>query len=320
MAMRDYLDFPQNSHFLSANTVTGGDARIDDDLYCSMGAGAGTAQWKINIFASPVVCSPTFAHTDGGDTEIIAVRSLASTSALECWVDGVRQANAGGARTADFVIREIGRLYNGAGSNAFTFGKGLFELAIFARSLTDAEIETGNSYLLERVGTGTAALLSSGIPRNIGTWPNATATSGTDSACSNGTAYVGSIFVPANMRVTGIQYLVGSVGGTDSVIASLHTASGAVVANSNLAGTTVGTAAQTQQVPFAAVASIAGPAWYFIALTFNGNTARFRTVPAFCHSGNGVIGNGVAQTFGTAASFMAPTTFTADNVPVASVY
>jgi hypothetical protein len=162
--------------------------------------------------------------------------------------------------------------------------------------------------------------ITGGIPRNVGTWQPIAATSGTDTACTNGTAYTGSIFVPANMTITGIQYLVGSVGGTDKVIVSLHNSTGTLLANSALAGATVGTAAQLQQVALTATYAAVGPAWYHLAVTFNGGTAKFRTVPADCNVGTGVVGNGVAQTFGTAATFAAPTTFTADKVPVASLY
>lgn len=155
-------------------------------------------------------------------------------------------------------------------------------------------------------------------PYNIRTWQAIAATSGTDTACTNGTAYVGSIQIPGNMTITGISYLVGSVGGTDKVIVSLHDSTGAVVAASAAAGVTVGTAAQVQAVAFTAPVAVTGPATYFIALTFNGTTAKFRSVPAYTQGG--VIGNGVTQTFGTTAAFTPPTTFTADKVPVAFVY
>ena len=160
--------------------------------------------------------------------------------------------------------------------------------------------------------------IAGGKPWNVYTWEAPTATSGTDTACSNGTAYVGSVFLPMNATVTGIQYLIGSVGGTDKVIASLHDASGALLANSAAAGLTVGTAANLQQVAFTSTYAAVGPAFLFVALTFNGTTAKFRSVPA--HTQTGVIGNGVTQTFGTSASFTAPSTFTADKVPVASLY
>lgn len=160
--------------------------------------------------------------------------------------------------------------------------------------------------------------VAGGKPYNIYTWQAVAATSGTDTACTNGTAYVGSIFVPMNCTVTGVQYLIGSVGGTDKVISSLHSSTGALLANSAAAGLTVGTAANLQQVAFTSTYAAVGPAFYFLALTFNGTTAKFRSVPA--HTQNGVIGNGVTQTFGTSAAFTAPTTFTADKVPVASLY
>lgn len=169
--------------------------------------------------------------------------------------------------------------------------------------------------------TTTTGGIAGGIPRNIGTWQPIAATSGTDTACSNGTVYTGSVFVPANVTVTGIQYLVGSVGGTDSVVVALYNKTGTLVANSATAGATVGTAAQIQQVAFdPGTYAAVGPAWYHIGLCFNGTTAKFRTVPAHCNAGNGVVGNGVAQTFGTPATITAPTTFTADKVPVASLY
>lgn len=155
-------------------------------------------------------------------------------------------------------------------------------------------------------------------PNNTRTWQPIAATSGTDSACTSGTAYVGTVNVTGNVTITGIEYLIGSVGGTDKVIVSLHDEGGAVLANSAVAGVTVGTAANTQQVPFTAPYTVKGPAKLFVGVTFNGTTAKFRTVPAFCHGG--VLGNSVTQTFGTVAAFTAPTTFTADKVPVANLY
>ena len=125
-----------------------------------------------------------------------------------------------------------------------------------------------------------SALPTGGVPRRCGTWQSIAATSGTDTACSDGTAYVGLVYVPMACTVTGIQYVVGSVGGTDKVIASLHDLAGAVLANSAVAGATVGTAAQVQQVAFTATYAITAPHYYWLGVTFNGTTAKFRTVPA----------------------------------------
>lgn len=155
-------------------------------------------------------------------------------------------------------------------------------------------------------------------PWNIRTWQPIAATSGTDTACTNGTAYVGSIQVLGNCIVTGISFLVGSVGGTDKVVVSLHDSAGNLLANSDTAGTTVGAAAQVQSVPFTTPYNAVGPATYYLAVTFNGATAKFRSIPDQCNAGT--MGNGVTQTFGTPAAFTPPTTFTADKVPVAALY
>ena len=188
----------------------------------------------------------------------------------------------------------------------------------FAGAETHAGAITAQSTLAVTGASTLTGGIAGGVPYNVRTWQPIAATSGTDSACTNGTAYCGSVFLGANATITGVEYLIGSVGGTDKVIVSLHDKTGALLANSALAGVTVGTAANTQQVPFTATYAAVGPAWYFVAVTFNGTTAKFRTVPAFCHGG--VIGNSVTQTFGTAATFTAPTTFTADKVPVANLY
>lgn len=158
------------------------------------------------------------------------------------------------------------------------------------------------------------------LPTNVGTWCNPTNTSGTDTACTNGTIYAGSICVPAGMTITGVQYLIGSVGGTTKVIASLHNYLGTVLTSSDQAGTTVGTLATVQKVPFTVSHTVFQPTWLHIGLTFDGTTAKFRTIPAGCNAGNGVVGGSRAQTFGTSASFTAWTTFNADLIPIMSIY
>lgn len=160
-----------------------------------------------------------------------------------------------------------------------------------------------------------------GRPPPNGTFPAVAATSGTDTACSNGTCYLGRVFVPTGCKITGVQYLVGSVGGTDKVIATLYDREGNLLANSAAAGATVGTAAQVQQVAFETPYTLEGPAELWIGLTFNGTTAKFRSVPAHCQIGNAQLGGSVAQTFGTIGSTITPpTSHTADKAPVASLY
>lgn len=147
------------------------------------------------------------------------------------------------------------------------------------------------------------------------TFQAAAATTGTDVACTNGTLYYAGLWVPGEVLVRGIGYLIGSVGGTDKVIVSLHDAGGAVLANSATAGTTVGTAANSQEVSFTAALQLNGPGLYLLGLTFNGTTAKFRGIPAYCDGGK--IAGSATQTFGTVAAFTPSSTrFTADKGPV----
>jgi hypothetical protein len=181
-----------------------------------------------------------------------------------------------------------------------------FEATNFLISETESKVIVENLEAVQAPG---------GKPWNVRTWQPVAATSGTDTACTNGTAYVGAVFVPKNSTIAGVSYLIGSVGGTNKVVASLHSNTGALLANSAVAGATVGTAETVQNVEFIAPYEVKGPMTYFIGLTFNGATAKFRSIPAQTQAGE--IGNGVTQTFGTPASFTAPTSFTADKIPVA---
>lgn len=155
------------------------------------------------------------------------------------------------------------------------------------------------------------------VPR-VGTWQPIAATSGSDTACSATVTNVGSIFVPMNGVVTGIQYLIGSVGGTDTVIAILYDSTGTPVAQS--AAATVGTAANLQQLALTAPYSIKGPGLYYIGLMFSGATAKVRTVPAHCQAGSGLVASGPTTVYNTVGVITPPTTFTADKSPVASLY
>lgn len=146
----------------------------------------------------------------------------------------------------------------------------------------------------------------------------ASLTSGTDTAPVSGTKFIGEIDIPVNTTLTGVQFLIGTVGGTDKVIVSLYDEDGNLLANSALAGTNVGAgAAVYQQVPFTAPFAAKGPGVYYIVIEFNGTTCRFRSLAA-----GGVRPCGsVAGVFATLPSPLAiPTTFTADKAPIASTY
>lgn len=146
------------------------------------------------------------------------------------------------------------------------------------------------------------------------------ATSGTDQAPTDGPRQWVAIQIPYNCTLTGIGYLVGSVGGTDSVVVELFNSAGTAVARSIAADTSpaalVGTAANFQNVDFSSTyAAVAGT--YYISVQMNGTTARLRTYPI---PGSKFVAATAAGTFKTGASITPGTTFTADEGPISYVY
>lgn len=168
--------------------------------------------------------------------------------------------------------------------------------------------------------TLTGGIAQATAPHGFSNWQPVAATSGTDTTPADGTQFVTSIFVPVNKTLTGVGYLIGSVGGTDKVYAVLYDADGAVLANSSLTsgGATVGTAANVQTLAFTSTYAAKGPRMYYVGISMNGNTARLRTVPA--HTQSGLFAGSVSQTHGTVAAITEPTTFTADKAPVVFAY
>lgn len=168
--------------------------------------------------------------------------------------------------------------------------------------------------------TMTGGIVQSTAPHGFRNFLPNTATTGTDTAFANGTLFLSSVFVPVNKTLTGVGFLLGSVGGTDKVIVALYDATGAPVASSTVAasGTTAGTAANTQEIPFTATYAAKGPNMYYIGVAANGATAKLRTVPAF--TATELFCGSVAWTHGTVAAVVPPTAFAADKAPIAYVY
>ncbi len=164
--------------------------------------------------------------------------------------------------------------------------------------------------------TAQASPTLTGSPCWVGGAAPVLATAGNDTACSNGDVYWGQVLIPGRSTLTGIAYLIGSVGGTDKVISALFDSSGNLIANSALAGATVGTAANVQAVDFTAPVTVP-EGKYYIGLQFNGTTAKFRThtIP-----GQKFVANSVAGTFGTLAAITPGATFTANKAPMAVTY
>lgn len=134
---------------------------------------------------------------------------------------------------------------------------------------------------------------------------------GSDQACDDGDRHFTEINVPYVDTVTGIWYLVGSVGGTDSVTLELFDSAGDLVPGGSTAASTVkegaivGTAAQIQSDAFTGGPIVLQPGRYFISAQFSGTTAKFRspTVPGakfICDEDTGTAHTPASITPGTA--------------------
>ena len=305
------------SYFLDAgiSAVTGPDSTTDNAVVRWDGTTGETTQNSVVLVGDTGAVTGVTTLAMGGALSGVTTLAVSGTSTLAA-VNASGLVAAAGAVTVGTTLG-----VTGASTLAAATASGLITASAGVTVATGQAVTLSGSATLS-TSTGAATLgggIAGGIPRNCGTWSIVATTNGNDNACTNGTVYVGSVFVPANMSIVGIQYLIGSVGGTTLAIASLYKADGTLVANSATAGTTVGTTATIQQLAFTAPYAAVGPAWFFVGLTFNGTTAKFRTVPANMNI-NGVIGNSLSQTFGTPASITPPTTFTLNTVPVASLY
>jgi hypothetical protein len=273
---------------------------------------------------------------------------LASSGTL---TDGTATINSGaiaGATTGDFSGAVTTAALTAAGlitaNNGVTLGasddlvgSATSDILINTDKFTVAGA-TGNTIVAGTLGVTGITTATGAIVMNGGyTTPNLSpviwakggstvlATSGTDKACSNGARWWVEVDIPYNVTLTGVAYLVGSVGGTDSVVVQLHNSAGVEVATSKKTGANhgaiVGTAAQFQSCPFYVGASatpytaIAGK--YYVSVQFNGTTAKFRTYPI---PGSKFIANTVAGTWDTKADITPGTTFVADDGPIVMTY
>jgi len=150
-------------------------------------------------------------------------------------------------------------------------------------------------------------------------WANVPTTStaqGTDTAAVAGRFFVTDLYLPVSCTLTGVAWLVGSVGGTDKAIVALWNAAGEVLATSNLAGVTVGAAGTAQAINFTASKSISGPTVVAVGIQLNGSTAKLRTapIPSVCSA---VVEGG----FGTVEPLTSfPSSFSAGQAPIVTTY
>lgn len=161
-------------------------------------------------------------------------------------------------------------------------------------------------------------------PINIGTWPSVAVTTagGTDTTPVAGTIYYASVFIPGDILVTGVKFLLGSASTNGTAIVAIYNESGTKLANSATAGTTTGTAATAQSIALTTPITLPGPGYYLIGVSLSSTSDRLRTVPAQCDAGSGILAGSVTGTYGTLASSItvSSTAFTAATGPIASLY
>lgn len=141
-------------------------------------------------------------------------------------------------------------------------------------------------------------------------------TDGNDSTPSVTETYICEVNIPENVTITGIAFLNGTAVGTDKLVGILYNSSGVVVANTATAGTTATGTDAYQKIDLTATYAAKGPATYYVGLQCNGTTYRFNSHILGTFGASKKTG----ETFGTATTITAPTTFTTALGPIASLY
>lgn len=181
-------------------------------------------------------------------------------------------------------------------------------------TLTDDLSVTGTATLTGGLTTGSSPTHITSVP--IGSV--AYGSFGTDTAhASNKAVYVTTIFVPCNKTLTGAAKLNGTAH-TDKLCYYLFNAAGTKVAQTAAAGTASATNDVFQEIAFTATYAAVGPALYHVGVQANGTTAKTRTVAA----ATGLVFTDIATgtSFGAETAITPPTTFTANEAPIAYLY
>ncbi|MFC5861088.1 hypothetical protein ACFPT7_02155 [Acidicapsa dinghuensis] len=142
----------------------------------------------------------------------------------------------------------------------------------------------------------------------IGAVSNA-AVIGTNSTAVAAELYCTEVRMPYSRLLTGYAPHIGTTGGTDKWIVALYDSGGNLLANSALAGTTVGSGNAWQATAFTSPYYAVGPSQYYACLMSNGTTATIDTVTTGKDDNILTFKSASAGTFGTLPNFTAPTAF-----------
>ncbi len=132
---------------------------------------------------------------------------------------------------------------------------------------------------------------------------------GTNSTSVAAELYCTEVKLPYSRLLTGYAPHIATTGTTDNWIVALYDSGGNLLANSAVAGATVGSPYAWQATAFTAPYYAVGPAQYFACLMSNGTHATIDTVTTGTNDNILTFKSASAGTFGTLPNFTAPTVF-----------
>lgn len=194
-------------------------------------------------------------------------RTLDVVSAQNCNIENVRLSGAGGGAT-DLIRVNSTHATRGI-CRSITVGSGYTLAADVPLSAFpptwDVDVQGANPDKIKRFASRNPIVL----------------TEGTDTALVAGEIFWADIpgGIQNNVVVTGLEILVGSVGGTDKIILFIADREGNIVGTTSLEGTTLGTAGNLQRIALITPVSLARGA-YKVGVQGNGATGKIRTLAA----------------------------------------
>lgn len=183
-------------------------------------------------------------------------------------------------------------------------------------TITESTGATAIAGALTPTGGVAAAGGFSVSPRLVhsGGMPARVSTDGTDATPVATEVYIAQIYIPANMSVTGVSVLNGTVA-SGNIKVGLADSTGAVVATS--ASTAMSGTDAYQRIAFTGAYAAVGPATYYVLEFVDNNTARIN-----CHTfGDFGASKQTGQVYATGfTTITPPSTFTTALGPIASLY
>lgn len=177
----------------------------------------------------------------------------------------------------------------------------------------------GEKVTLTAPGTNGTPLITGAQSTYIPFPVSATTGVGTSTSGVATSVFLTQIFIDNNATITGIAVNNGATVGTNKYIVALFSATGVPIGSSALAGVLTSGASAWQKVALTAPVAIVGPATYYVGVYMNGATDNFFTIP-LAGEYVGTAGTVTGQTFGTVATVVVPTTFTAGAGPIVHTY